>query len=32
VLYAAIVMFRAALAGRKDEKIDAIGVPVVGAS
>jgi uncharacterized membrane protein YfcA len=32
VLYAAIVMVRAALAGRKDEKIDAIGVPVVGAS
>jgi uncharacterized membrane protein YfcA len=31
VLYAAIVMFRAALAGRKDEKIDAIAVPVVGA-
>jgi uncharacterized membrane protein YfcA len=31
VLYASAVMFRAALAGRKDERVDAVAAPVVGA-
>jgi len=31
VLYAAAVMLRAALAGRKDERVDAVAAPMVGA-
>jgi uncharacterized membrane protein YfcA len=31
VLYASAVMFRAALAGRKDERVDAVAAPAVGA-